>query len=199
MMNKIKHFFATALLGGVTVILPGILTIMVFTWLFQKVNGIISPLTEALIQHWRGVEQLAAFLVIAVIVTICFFVGLAERTRLGHMLFDWIESTLMERIPGYKIIKETVGHFLGKKDSPFSSVAIVRLYNSDTWATAFITDRHENGHFTVFVPTGPNPTSGQIFHLPAEAVRPVDYPVDATMRTIISCGVGSKDLLRQVK
>ncbi len=198
-MEKIKRFFGTVLLGGVTVILPGILTVMVFSWLFEQVNNLIAPFTQALIQHWQGVEQLAAIFVVAVIITICFFVGLAERTRLGHYLFDWIESTLMERIPGYKIIKETVGHFLGKKDSPFSSVAIVRLYNSDTWATAFITDRHDDGHFTVFVPTGPNPTSGQIFHLPPDAVKQVNYSAEATMRSIISCGAGSKELMRHIK
>jgi uncharacterized membrane protein len=43
----------------------------------------------------------------------------------------------------------------------------------------------------VFVPTGPNPTSGNIYHLPGDRVRSVDVPVDQAMRAIISCGAGS--------
>lgn len=198
-MNRIKHFFSTVILGGITVILPGILTVMVFNWLYEKVTMLISPLTQALIQHWQGVEQLASIVIILFIIALCFVVGLIERTRFGHYFFGLAESLILSKIPGYKIIRETVGHFLGQKESPFSSVAIVRLYNSDTWATAFITDRHDNGDFTVFVPTGPNPTSGQIFHLPADAVKPVKYSVEATMRSIISCGSGSKELMRLVK
>lgn len=198
-MKRLKHFFSTVILGGVTVILPAILTLMVFNWLFIKVNQLISPLTEALIAHWQGVEHLAAAVVISLIIGLCFVVGLIERTRLGHYFFGLFEGLLFSKIPGYKIIKETVTHFLGQNQSPFSSVALVRLYNSDTWATAFITDRHDSGHYTVFVPTGPNPTSGQIFHLPSDAVIPVKHSVEATMRSIISCGAGSKELLRHLK
>ena len=62
-----------------------------------------------------------------------------------------------------------------------------------------MTDRHEDGSFTVFVPTGPNPTSGNIFHMPASYVSLVDHPVESTMRSIISCGAGSAELVAKVK
>jgi uncharacterized membrane protein len=58
-----------------------------------------------------------------------------------------------------------------------------------------VTDEHEDGSFTVFVPTGPNPTSGQIFHLNQKYVHPLDVGVEDAMRSIISCGAGSTDLL----
>jgi uncharacterized membrane protein len=61
--------------------------------------------------------------------------------------------------------------------------------------TAFITDTHQNGRYTVFVPTGPNPTSGLIFHIPQEYVHPVGVSVEAAMRSVIGCGAGSADLL----
>ena len=67
----------------------------------------------------------------------------------------------------------------------------MQLYGSDTLATAFITDEHDNGMFTVFVPTGPNPTSGQIFHLEGKYVHAVSIGVEEAMRSIISCGAGS--------
>jgi uncharacterized membrane protein len=45
------------------------------------------------------------------------------------------------------------------------------------------------------VPTGPNPTSGQIFHLPGEHVVLVDVGIDDAMRSIISCGAGSGEIM----
>lgn len=58
-----------------------------------------------------------------------------------------------------------------------------------------VTDTHEDGGCTVFVPTGPNPTSGNIYHLRPENVFPVDTSVEDTMRSIISCGAGSSMLI----
>ena len=73
-------------------------------------------------------------------------------------------------------------------------VARVWLYGRDldVSVTALVTSRHPNGQLTVFVPTGPNPTSGFIYHVSAELVelRP-DIGVDQLMKTVLSCGAGS--------
>jgi uncharacterized membrane protein len=74
-------------------------------------------------------------------------------------------------------------------------VALVQLFGNETLASAFITDRHPDGSCTVFVPTGPNPTSGNIFHLKAEYVHPVNVRIEDAMRSIISCGAGSQKLI----
>ena len=61
----------------------------------------------------------------------------------------------------------------------------------------FITDTHGDGSYTLFVPTGPNPTSGLIFHLEGRFVHPVNVPVQDAMRSIISCGAGSARLFAE--
>lgn len=194
-MQRLKSFLWTAVLGGLTVILPAAIVYMVFGWLFGKIDAAIEPITSWVTGRFGGGALFADLLVIALLVGVCFAVGLAERTRLGHGLFGLIERLLLNRIPGYGLVKETVLQFTGGKQSPFSQVALVRLYDSDVTCTAFVTDRHEAGAVTVFVPTGPNPTSGNIFHLPADRVTLVNHPVESTMRSIISCGAGSGELL----
>ncbi len=62
--------------------------------------------------------------------------------------------------------------------------------------TGFITDEHPDGSCSVFVPTGPNPTSGNIFHLPPSSVYRIEVPVDEAMKSIIACGAGSKVLMQ---
>ena len=126
---------------------------------------------------------------------ICFAVGVTVRTRFGRFFHDKIEKHLLKLAPGYNLIKETVLQFLGDRPSPFASVALVRIFGNETLVTAFITERHDNGWCSVFVPTGPNPTSGNIYHLKPEYVHPVDLPVEDVMRSVISCGAGSGKLL----
>ena len=114
----------------------------------------------------------------------------------GYFLHSTVENRVLKIAPGYSLIKETVVQILGSsRKSLFSSVALVQLFGNETLASAFITDRHADGSYTVFVPTGPNPTSGNIFHLKAEYVHPVNVPIEDAIRSIISCGAGSSKLI----
>ena len=69
-------------------------------------------------------------------------------------------------------------------------------FENDTLLTAFITVIHQDGRYTVLVPTGPNPTPGFIFHLQPQLVHPVRISVEEVLKSVISCGAGSKNLLK---
>ena len=203
MLARLKNFFKTTVIGGVIVILPTIILIFAFRWLFSVVGSIIEPLTNLVKKNLSLPEHpeqmIATTMVISVIVLGCFLVGLFVRTRMGLMIYKSLEGSLLSRAPGYKMVKETVNQLLGKKESPFSSVALAQVFGNDTMLTAFITDRHDNGMVTVFVPTGPNPTSGFIYHVKKEFVHPVNVSVEETMRSVISCGVGSEKLIKELE
>ena len=204
MFQRTKNFLKTTLLGGVIVILPITILIFAFRWLFGVVSSGIKPLTDLVIRTIpllsnRYDELIATLIVIFVILGGCFLVGLFIRTRLGQMLYSSLESGLLSRAPGYKMVKETVNQFFGRKQSPFSSVALVQIFQNETMVTAFVTDRHGNGTVSVFVPTGPNPTSGFIYHIPEKYVHPVDVPVEDAMRSVISCGAGSEMLVNKLQ
>ncbi len=202
MLTRTKNFFKTTLLGGIIVILPAIILILAFKWLFSVVGNAIAPLTdlaEAQLPLGDYNTYAAPIIVILVIIIACFFLGLFVRTKLGQMIYLAFENSFLSKAPGYKMIKETVNHLLGKKTSPFSSVALVRIYGNETLMTAFITDRHDNGKVTVFVPTGPNPTSGFIYHLDEQFVYPVAISVEDAMRSVISCGAGSEKLIKKMQ
>jgi len=196
-MGKLKGFLKTSLLGGVVVILPVAILAAVSLWIFRLVTGLIEPLTRLLIKDSQLNEYAAEVIVIILIILTCFFVGVLVRTRLGAFLYRVIETRILKLAPGYSMIKDTVLQIFGsRKDSPFSSVAIAQIFGNDTRVTAFITDSHADGSYTLFVPTGPNPTSGLIYHLDGKYVHPVNIPVQDAMRSIISCGAGSAKLMQ---
>jgi uncharacterized membrane protein len=197
-MNRIKQFFISAVVGGLLVILPVALLLFTINWVFEMIRGMISPLTDALLTQASLPAYVADLVVIVALVLLCFLVGMIVRTRLGKWLYSVLDSKLLMKAPGYSIIKETVAQFIGNKKSPFSSAALVQIFGNETMVSAFVTDEHEDGSFTVFVPTGPNPTSGNIYHLPGRFVHPIDTPVDELMRSIISCGAGSSVLVKRL-
>jgi len=197
-MDKFKQFLKTSLLGGFVVILPITILAALVVWVFNLVTRLISPLTHLLTKDLEVNEFIAETLAIVVIIAACFFVGVLVRTRLGGLTFKVLETRILKLAPGYSIIKDTVLHLFGDgKNSPFSSVAMAQIFCNSTLVTCFVTDSHDDGSYTVFVPTGPNPTSGLIYHLEGRFVHLVDVPVQDAMRSVISCGAGSGKLLEQ--
>jgi uncharacterized membrane protein len=194
-MDRMKAFIKTSVLGGLVVVLPAVFLFLIFRWLFNWITDIIQPLTNLMIAKGQFPEIVADVLVFAIILAVCFLVGAVVKTKVGQFIHENLESRILQLAPGYPTIKSVVMQFIGKNKSPFSSVALVQVFGDETLMTAFITDTHDNGRYTVFVPTGPNPTTGLIFHLPQKYVHPIRVSVEETMRSVISCGAGSANLL----
>jgi len=141
---------------------------------------------------------LAIYIIAVIAILIIFFlVGWFIQTRIGNFLRNVLERKYLMKIPGYRTAKEIVMQFFGGSRSFFSEVVLVDVFNSGTLMTGFITD-DQGEIITVFVPTGPNPTSGNIFHVSKEKVIKTNATVDSGMRSIISCGAGSNDLFNNI-
>ncbi len=190
-MKRLRSFFKTALIGGLVVILPIMILIVIFRWLYQLLSGMIAPLTQLIIERTALQVAIADAIVLLIILAICFVLGVFVKTRLGNYIYKNTENSILTYAPGYTMIKETILLFLGRKKTPFSHVALISPYNSSTYLTGFVTDERENGMVTVFVPTAPNPTSGNIYHLLPKDVIKLDISIEEGIRTILSCGVGS--------
>lgn len=198
-MTRLKLFFKNTIVGGLLVILPVAVFLFILSWIFGLIRKAISPLTIIVMEKSPVQGLVADALVIALLIFICFSVGVLVRTKAGKWLHSILESKILLRAPGYMFIKETISQVFGKNRNPFSSVALIQLFDNEVLATGFITDEHEDGMYTVFIPTGPNPTSGLIYHLPRRLVHPVKVSIEEAMRSIISCGAGSSIVIGKRK
>lgn len=203
LLRRFRNFITTTFLGGVVVILPVTLFVFLIRFLFDFVVGIIDPLARLLFpkQDFEDIENRAvvSLLALAIVFAFCFLVGLIVKTQAGRTLWQWIDTGLLERLPIYGTIKETVQQFTGKARENFSRVVIVDVFGNDTRMTGFVTDTHENGMLTIFVPTAPNPTNGFVFHVTREQVKFVEAGTEEAMRSIISVGTGSSKVIAQEK
>jgi uncharacterized membrane protein len=198
-MERLKYFFKTTFIGGFLVVLPVIVLIFILNWMIELVVDIIEPMTLIVISTSKLNYILASLISVFIIFFVFFIVGLLVRTRIGSFSYNFFEENLLKRMPFYKVIKETIIQLFGTQKNLFKSAALVDLFGTGNLVTAFITDEHDNGMYTVFVPSGPAPTAGFVYHIKPEFVQKIDYPLDQSMRTIISLGVGSKDIIKKLK
>lgn len=192
-----RRYVRVTLLGGFAAILPLALVIIVFRWIIGLIERYLSPIVDLFNTDSELLLLVIYIILVAAIVISFFFIGVIVETRIGRFFTSVLEKKYLMKIPGYKIARETVMQFFGKQKSFFSEVVLVDLFNAGTLMTGFITD--DQGEIvTVFVPTGPNPTSGNIYHVPKEKVFKTRAAVDNGMRTIISCGAGSGEIFKNI-
>lgn len=196
-MKRLNYFIRTTLLGGLLVVLPIIILILVLNWMIGILTDVVEPITNILIAAAKLNYIVASAVSIAMILIVFFAFGLIIKTRIGKFTFGFFEENFLKKIPFYKIIKDTIIQLFGTQKNLFKGVALVDLYGVGNFVTAFITDEYDSEFVTVFVPSGPAPTAGFVYHVKREFVHKINYPLDQSMRTIISLGVGSKNLIEK--
>jgi len=192
-----RRYIRVTLLGGIAAVLPMALVIIVFRWIFNMIEKYLGPIVELFEVNSIYFPYLLYVILVVGIIVSFFFIGVIVETRIGTFFTHVMEKKYLMKIPGYRIARETVMQFFGKQKSFFSGVVLVDLFNSGTLMTGFITDDQKE-YLTVFVPTGPNPTSGNIYHVRKDKVFRTSTAVDNGMRSIISCGAGSSEIFKNI-
>ncbi len=192
-MNKIAEFTKTTLIGGLLVILPIYVCILLVAKSLSVAVALVSPITNQ-IPAALQFRQLIAFLVV---IAACFLAGLVLRTGVGLRAKTALERNLLERIPGYSLIRGLAGRVAGRQEDETFAVALVEI--EDALVPAFIVEEHDDGAFTVFVPSVPTPAAGAVYILPKERVHLVDVPFTKAVSVISKWGSGARDLRAAMK
>lgn len=199
-------------LTGLAVVLPAVISLAVFKWLF----GTIASITDLLLfflpktmthadagqgpmfWYWSLVALLVAILLISL-------VGRLARNYFGKKIIEVMDVTMM-RIPLfnkiYAAIKQVNEAFAGNKNS-FKTVVLVEFPGPGNYSVGFITNEAQGEILEksgkkligVFIPTTPNPTSGFLILVPVENVTKLDMSVADGIKYIVSLGSIAPELM----
>jgi uncharacterized membrane protein len=194
MLTRLAGYLRKALIGGVVVVLPLFVFVNLLLWLIGSIVEQIAPVATFAQAHFGMPLWWAQTLTIAAIVIACSALGVFVSTRFGNRAFNWLEANTVQRIPGYRPVKEIVS-YLGKRDqNPFTRPVLVSVAPGLRF-TGFLADDGPAGT-TVFIPTGPNPTTGLVIHVEPHNIERLPVAGSDAVKTILACGAGSQRLLR---
>jgi uncharacterized membrane protein len=192
-MRTIAEFIKTTLIGGVLIIIPVYLSVLLLLKALAGLGALVTPITQGLpatLQH----PQLIATLVL---VALCFAAGIALRTGPGRRAKEALEHALLEKIPGYTLIRGLAGRIAGKEGEQTFEVVLVEI--EDALVPAFFVEDCGDGQCAVFVPSVPTPAAGAIYIIAKERVHSVDVPFPQAVSVISKWGAGSTHLLAGMK
>jgi len=198
-MNHIRKFFINMFVGGLIVLLPIIVIIQIFKWFFSIFEEGSRPLTNYLMTLYSMSDATAIMFSMISVFAVLSVIGVLVRTRIGNGLYQFFEKHILFRIPGYKAIKEITDQISGKQKGLFRKVVLINLADKGVFVTGFVVDEIGDSHSTVFVPCGPNPTTGFIYHVNNTDITDVDVSIETAMKTVISCGSGSSQFISPVQ
>lgn len=188
-LKQFRQFIGTTLLAGILLVAPVYLAILLLLKAMKSLEKLVKPLTR-IVPAWFPREAIVS---LALVLLFCFLVGLVLRTALGQYARARIETSVLQKIPGYDVIRGMTQQLAGKERDGAWKPALVEI--EEALVPAFIVEEIDDGRFTVFIPSVPTPLAGSIYILTPERVHPLNVPFTQALKTISRWGSGSKELV----
>ena len=191
-MKGLAELTKTTLIGGLLVVLPIYLSILLLAKTLAGILALLSPVTAAIPAGTQFRQIFALMIVLAV----CLVAGLVVRTGAGLRAKNALERSVLRKIPGYALVRGLAERLGGDAAEGSFQPALVEL--EDALSPGFIIEELEDGRYTVLVPSVPTPAAGSLFILPRERVHPLDVPFTQAVKVISKWGEGAGALARGI-
>lgn len=192
-MNTFAPFLIRTALSGLVVIIP-------FAILFL-----------AIMQIWEMLEEMTALggmhlpfppvingLIYAIVIVLALFVvcllaGLAMRTRAGRRIDEFVQKSIVDRIPLLGLMKNLTMSLTGLNSELMPVEADINNSGAPVWG--FLMETLDDGRHVVFVPTSPALTVGNTYLVPPDRVTLLDDSM-AVVNALSQWGVGASEVYR---
>lgn len=175
--------------AGLLQLVPLIVTVIVLLFIVNKADGYVRQLPFVAGRPWdvTGIG-------IASVVVAFYIVGLLTAFRLGRWAVSFVGEVLL-RVPVVKVIYRLMLQVTNvvASDYGFSRVVFVEWPREGMIAMGFVTGRvmskkKDHALVSVYIPTVPNPTSGNMAFVHEDDVMETNLSVDAAMKLVFSGG-----------
>jgi uncharacterized membrane protein len=188
-MHRLRHFVVSSLVGGLLVLVPLYLAILLLLKAAKSLVGLVKP-PAGLLPDWVPADRLLSLILVLLV---CFLVGSALRTRMGRATRNRVESSIFERIPGYGVLRSLTQQIAGDGQDKVWKPALAEI--EDALVPAFIIEEFADGRYTIFVPSVPTPFAGAVYVLAAGRVHLLDVPFTVAVKSISRWGAGCRDMV----
>lgn len=193
-MKALGEFIKTTLIGGLLIVVPIYFALLLLAKAVAGLMALLHPIVALLPDASESYRRVAAA---AIVIAGCFALGLVTRTRIGRAVQEWVETRVLERIPGFAVLRGIVRRVSGTaRDETFQPV-LVEI--EDALTPGFIVEELDDGRFVVLVPSVPTPAAGSIYILPRARVHWIDATVTETVGVITKWGSGTGRLVKSMR
>jgi len=193
-MKALGEFLKTTLIGGLLIVVPAYLTVLLLAKALGSMLALLGPVVALFPDALHHFARIAAILLV---VLVCFVLGLVARTGLGRRAIGVFERRVLERLPGFALLRSIMRRVSGSAEDAQFQPVLVEIEEALT--PAFIVEEIDDDRFVVLVPSVPTPAAGSLYILPRQRVHWVDAPVTEAVAVITRWGAGTSKLLKAMR
>jgi uncharacterized membrane protein len=186
------NFLKTTVIGGLVFLVPVAVLILVLAKVFGVMVAIAEPMADKIPMNSIGGIAIANVIAVMIILLICFAAGLVARTRPAQKFANSIENAVLQKIPGYSLIRGMTSSLTPDKTAHMHAVLVSLGYTSRIGLEA---DRTEDGNVTVYFPGSPNAWSGELHIVKSDQITPVERPMMAVIEHAEQLGSTTSEFL----
>ncbi len=199
---RLRGYFLT----GLIVVGPVAITIYVVWWFINLVDAWVKPLipTAYLPETYLPFNVPGVGLIVGIFGLM--LVGALTANLFGRTIVSHGEM-MLDRMPVvrgvYRLVKQIFTTIFSKSGTSFKRVGLIEFPRRGLYCIVFlagdppveIEEKIGGGNplITVFMPNGPNPTTGFIVFMQASEVIPIDLAVEDAAKLIVSAGLVGPD------
>lgn len=187
------------LIAGSLIVLPVLITIFLFMWAFNLLDGVFgNHIDNYLISHY-GHTFPGSGIIFAMIVI--FFVGFLASHLISRSVLSFFENFFL-KFPVikqiYPSVKQIITFIFSEKKLSFRKVVLIEYPRRGIYSLGFLTNEsaklfrdktRKQNLVNIFIPTTPGPLTGYLVMVPQEEVISVDITVEEALKMLISGGV----------
>jgi uncharacterized membrane protein len=190
-MERMKGAVKKTFFAGLVVVVPILITAFTLYWLFNLLDGFLSPLIfQVLGREIPGLGILIEILII-------FVMGIVATNVLGSRILTWFQDLLM-RAPVvkniYPTIKQLVEAFHPSSSSSFKKVVLAEYPKAGMFTVGFLTSEvilkgtaQNQRLYSVYLPTN-NLYLGHVVLLREEDMILTNFTIEEGLKMVLSGG-----------
>ena len=190
-MKRLAELTKTTLVGGLLIVLPIYVSLLLLAKTVAGILSLVSPVAAAI----PGAGQFRQVIAILIVLAACFLAGIVVRTGVGLRAKNAFERSVLERIPGYALVRGLAERVAGESREGAFRPALIEV--EDALAPGFIIEELDDGRYTVLIPHCRRPQPGIFVHHAAR-VASGERPLHAGSEGHLEVERGRGELARGV-
>ncbi len=201
MGRQILRTLQRVFVSGILVVVPVTVTLFVLYFLFQKIDGLLSPLfVKYLGFSLPGMGFLATLVLI-------FVAGIIARNVIGGRLFGlgeliFVRTPLVRAV--YTAAKQLLEAVTSTDRKAFNRAVMIEYPRPGMYTIGFAsaetelrTGDHSQAMIAIFVPSTPTPVTGFVVLLPASEVHELQMSTEEAIKYIVSGGFAAPPVINR--
>jgi uncharacterized membrane protein len=175
---------------GLFIIVPFSIVFLLLVKLTEILESIATPLG---LESAFGAMVALIIAIIAALTVVLLFSWIVGSIFRKAVSYDKFEGAILKKIPGYQIIANiTRGFSAGKTAYP---PVLIELHGPGVAEYGFVMEEHDNDLLTVFIPSTPVLTVGNLYVVDRERVTYLTAGTSEIADCITQWGTGSKKII----